>query len=115
MDILKNSTPKESGTQQTRPIFLVILLVLLIIFAVYWYTKNNSTLLSPIVNSATSSTVVAPIKIDYDFLKSPELQALEKFPDYADFKPATGTEVQPFRANPFLPPFGTTVKQPAAK
>jgi hypothetical protein len=111
MDILK-STNKDNETKQTRPIFLIVLLVLLVAFAVYWYSKNNPSFFSSnLIKQPGSVYLDKSIKIDFDFLRSPELQALESFPDYPAFRPATGNEVTPGRVNPFIPPTGSTKKK----
>jgi hypothetical protein len=108
MDILKSKT-NDNGTKQTRPIFLIVLLVLLVAFAAYWYSKNNPSILSSnLIKQPTTVYLDKSIKIDFDFLKSPELQALEAFPDYPAFRAATGNEVTPGRVNPFIPPSGST-------
>ncbi|MFA5009227.1 MAG: hypothetical protein WC534_01430 [Candidatus Paceibacterota bacterium] len=103
MDILQDS--KKSEMQKTKPIFLILLLLLLIGFGVYWYTKNNSSSLAPILTPTESSTQSFPsINIDFEFLKAENFLNLEAFPDYPAFRPSTGLEVIPGRVNPFLPP-----------
>lgn len=115
MNIL-NETNQSKETQQTRPIFLIILLVLIIVFAVVWYRKNNLFSFTPSFNTS-EPMAVKPINIDFTFLTSPdsELQALEAFPDYPAFREATGTEVEPGRINPFLPPSGVRTSTPKAQ
>ena len=108
MDISNAKTPNE-GTQQTRPVFLIILLLFLVGFGVYWYLKNNSTINIGSIAKKPEATAAQPISIDFDFLKLPEFNAMETL-DYAAFRPATGTEVAPGRPNPFIPPTGVKTK-----
>jgi hypothetical protein len=111
MDILQSKN-NNNETKQTRPIFLIVLLVLLVAFAAYWYSKKNPSLLpSNLIKQPGLVSLNKSIEIDFGFLRSPEFQALEQFPDYPAFRPATGNEVTPGRVNPFIPPTAGSTKK----
>ena len=74
--------------------FILLIIIAVIIFLIFRFLNTKE-------EAVINSTPIPTPQVNYDFLASPEFNALEVFPQYSIFVP--GESVTPGRSNPFAP------------